>query len=175
MINGNYQRAAVQGQQPQEISCILLILSANMLPPRGLKKPEELAHLIKDCSVEEQRQLRVKERSLWQVMAHPGSKTANKYSNFSPHLPPDELPLAKFNDNQGMLWPRGCNSRVQPRGAECRVKMGREQYPQEHWLKWNKTQYCLIFPMPYLQIFFFPCNTLLWLKKRELFKTKMFY
>lgn len=97
MINGNYQRAAVQGQQPQEISCYLLMLSANMLPPRRLKKPEEWAHLIQDCIVEEQLQLTAKEHSLWQVMAHHGSKPAKKYPNFSPHLPSDSFPLAKLN------------------------------------------------------------------------------
>ena len=57
---------------------------------------------------------------------------SHTFRGFSPHLPSDLLPLAKLNRNQGMLWPRGCNSRVQPPGAEYRVKMHREQYPQGH-------------------------------------------
>lgn len=154
-IRGQLSRASSRRKSPAIYWYYLLIC-------RKLKKPKEWAHLIQDCSVEEQLQLTVKESSLWKAMAHHGSKPAKKYSNFSPYLPSDLLPLAKLNWNQGMLWPRGCNSRVQPLGTECRVKMGREQYPQEHWPKWNKTQYYLIFPMPYLQIFFLPCNTLLW-------------
>lgn len=147
-IRGQLSRASSRRKSPATYWHYLLIY-------RRPKKPKEWAHLIQDCSVEKPTRLTVKAHSLWCAMAHHGSKPAKKCSNFSPHLPSHLLPLAKLNRNRGMLWPRGCNSRVQTPGAECRVKMCREQYPQGHWPKWNETQYYLVFPCPTFRFSFF--------------------